>query len=297
LRVDGSHEVWARGVVSLIDLAVHVGLPTDGLFDGLPFDEPGLRKRRHVRWDDYCEIMERVAQRVGIERVEDLLETSYHQVVPEVRAFAGSLISPKVLYRFMIELVDPVLFPMLKFRYEDLRGSRIRIDLRLAPGLRPSEPFFRGSLGGIRGMSHHLELPAAEVVSMDVGGDHLFTDLELPPSRTLASRASHSLQRVLKLVLGHNDDGKPLAVTFGDAGSDALESRLEHATAEWRLTPRQAEVLRFVVRGDANKDIAHSLGCAESTVEVHVTQLLRRSDTSSRTQLVARFWSTSGFPV
>jgi DNA-binding CsgD family transcriptional regulator len=289
--VAGSHEVWARGVIALVDMAKRAGIPTASLFDGLPFDEAGLRKRRHVAWDHYCEIANRVATHVGLDRVEELLETTYHQVIPELRVLAGGLVSPKAFYRFMFELVNPILFPMIQARFEDLGENRVRIDLKLTPGLRPSEPFFRGSLGGIRGMPHHLDLGAAEVVHADVGADHLLAELELPPSRTLLTRARRRMRAALKLVLGHTMDGVPLEVTFGDASGDAIDPRLDHAIALWRLTPRQAEVLRFVVRGDSNKDIARVLGCAESTVELHVTQLLRRSEAGSRTQLVARFWS------
>jgi DNA-binding NarL/FixJ family response regulator len=67
--------------------------------------------------------------------------------------------------------------------------------------------------------------------------------------------------------------------------------RLELAKRSWALTPRQVEVLRLLVRGDANKDIARELGCAENTVELHVTQLLKKSAASSRSRIIARFWS------
>jgi DNA-binding NarL/FixJ family response regulator len=47
------------------------------------------------------------------------------------------------------------------------------------------------------------------------------------------------------------------------------------------------------VRGKSNKEIARSLACAENTVELHVTQLLRRASASSRAELIARYWSAS----
>ncbi len=54
------------------------------------------------------------------------------------------------------------------------------------------------------------------------------------------------------------------------------------------LTRRQRDVLAGVLAGRSNKQIAAALGCAESTVELHMTALLRRSGTRSRTELVAR---------
>lgn len=67
--------------------------------------------------------------------------------------------------------------------------------------------------------------------------------------------------------------------------------RLAVATTRWGLTPKQAEVLSHVARGDANKTVAARLGCAESTVELHVTALLAKAEAESRAQLVAKFWT------
>ncbi|MFN7145599.1 MAG: response regulator transcription factor, partial [Myxococcota bacterium] len=52
----------------------------------------------------------------------------------------------------------------------------------------------------------------------------------------------------------------------------------------------QSQVLRGVVRGLSNKEIASELGNAEATVEVHVTRLLRKAGAGGRTALVTRFW-------
>ena len=76
-------------------------------------------------------------------------------------------------------------------------------------------------------------------------------------------------------------------------GADAptsLEPRLSAAATRWSLTPRQIDALRFVAQGHSNKEVAAELGCAENTVELHVTQLLRKSSSNSRAQLIARFW-------
>lgn len=69
------------------------------------------------------------------------------------------------------------------------------------------------------------------------------------------------------------------------------KDRLAAATHRWALTERQAEVLRLVVKGDTNKVIAATLGCAEVTVESHVTALFRKASADSRAQLVSSFWT------
>jgi DNA-binding CsgD family transcriptional regulator len=75
-----------------------------------------------------------------------------------------------------------------------------------------------------------------------------------------------------------------------DAGT-LFAARLERAAREWRLTPRHIEVAALVVRGLANKEIASRLACAVHTVELHVTEMLKRSGLDSRSALVAAFWS------
>ena len=71
----------------------------------------------------------------------------------------------------------------------------------------------------------------------------------------------------------------------------AKPDRLDAATKRWELTPKQADVLGLLVHGLTNRSIAVSLGCSESTVELHVTALLRKAHCGGRAQLVARYWT------
>jgi two-component system nitrate/nitrite response regulator NarL len=52
------------------------------------------------------------------------------------------------------------------------------------------------------------------------------------------------------------------------------------------LTPREAQVLRFVVEGHSNKEIAGEMDCSESAVKGILQQLFRKSGTGTRSQLV-----------
>jgi DNA-binding CsgD family transcriptional regulator len=74
------------------------------------------------------------------------------------------------------------------------------------------------------------------------------------------------------------------------SGESELTRRLRRAREACQLTRRQLEVLEFVVLGKTNKEIAIALGLSEGTVEVHVTNLLRKLGTSNRAGLVALFW-------
>jgi DNA-binding NarL/FixJ family response regulator len=55
------------------------------------------------------------------------------------------------------------------------------------------------------------------------------------------------------------------------------------------LSPREAEVLRLVVAGLANKQIARRLGIAERTVKAHLTSVFQRIGVTDRTQ--AALWA------
>lgn len=72
---------------------------------------------------------------------------------------------------------------------------------------------------------------------------------------------------------------------------DEFNRRLQRAISIWDLTERQQQVLRLLVRGKSNKEIASELQCAERTVEIHVTHLLRKSDAASRAMITAKFWT------
>ncbi len=51
-----------------------------------------------------------------------------------------------------------------------------------------------------------------------------------------------------------------------------------------RLSPREREILGFLARGASNKEIARSLDLAESTVKIHVQNILKKLNLISRVQ-------------
>ncbi|MEF8697985.1 MAG: response regulator [Candidatus Accumulibacter sp. UW26] len=50
------------------------------------------------------------------------------------------------------------------------------------------------------------------------------------------------------------------------------------------LSPRELDVLRGIVRGASNKEIAREHGIAETTVKIHVQHVLRKLEVGSRVQ-------------
>ncbi len=65
------------------------------------------------------------------------------------------------------------------------------------------------------------------------------------------------------------------------------------------LTPRELEVMHWVVEGKANKVIAHSLGISQRTVEIHRARVMEKMQAESvphLVQMVIRSRSTEGEP-
>jgi DNA-binding NarL/FixJ family response regulator len=56
------------------------------------------------------------------------------------------------------------------------------------------------------------------------------------------------------------------------------------------LSPREREVLRYIARGYAYKEVAHELTISVKTVETHVSAVLRKLQLSSRHELTR--WAT-----
>ena len=57
------------------------------------------------------------------------------------------------------------------------------------------------------------------------------------------------------------------------------------------LTKREAEIVRLVSQGLANKVVAEQLGVREGTVKIHLHSIYRKLRVSSRTELILRVLS------
>ncbi len=75
-----------------------------------------------------------------------------------------------------------------------------------------------------------------------------------------------------------------------DLGTDP-DRRLALKARTWRLTPRETQVTGWILRAASNRSIADELGCAEGTVEIHVSRILRKSGAENRSELVVKILS------
>lgn len=66
-----------------------------------------------------------------------------------------------------------------------------------------------------------------------------------------------------------------------EAGADAAAPPADPANL---LSPREQQILAEIALGASNKEIARTLGIAETTVKIHVQHILRKLNLSSRVQ-------------
>jgi DNA-binding NarL/FixJ family response regulator len=89
--------------------------------------------------------------------------------------------------------------------------------------------------------------------------------------------AADELRRAIKAAA----DG---SVQLSRQAASWLMRQLHTPERPEKLTPREADVLRLLARGLANKEIARELGIGETTVKSHVRHILSKLGVGSRTQ-------------
>lgn len=100
------------------------------------------------------------------------------------------------------------------------------------------------------------------------------------------SSTSAVLVQALRLVLAN---GVYLPAAALESSYDAPPAAAEPPAAEAVLagiTPRQLDVLRFVIQGKTNKMIGRELGISDGTVKQHLSAVLRALDVRNRTEAV-----------
>ena len=68
--------------------------------------------------------------------------------------------------------------------------------------------------------------------------------------------------------------------------SGALQEVVQSYFADWKLTPSEADVAGFTIKGLSIAEIASLRGSAEGTVKTHLNSIYRKAGVSGRAQLV-----------
>ena len=69
-----------------------------------------------------------------------------------------------------------------------------------------------------------------------------------------------------------------------------LSAAIRHATETYKLTEREAAVLRLTAESQSNAEIANDLSIATSTVSDHMQSLFRKMDCSRRNQMLNKLF-------
>ena len=85
------------------------------------------------------------------------------------------------------------------------------------------------------------------------------------------------------------DGARPAAETLA-AAADSVPS----GASPFALTPRQQQVLKLIIKGQSNKEIAAELEVSDNTVKIHVASILRTLGVTNRTK-AARVAQAAGF--
>jgi LuxR family maltose regulon positive regulatory protein len=110
----------------------------------------------------------------------------------------------------------------------------------------------------------------------------------LRPSRDQASSLPPASKAfVTKLLTGFPSPAFPEPRTEHQISKHSLPSPQPFELVE-PLTEREAEVLRLLVAGASNQEIAAKLVISLATVKKHVSNLLGKLGVASRTQAIAR---------
>jgi len=122
----------------------------------------------------------------------------------------------------------------------------------------------------------HRRHPQARIIVFTVfdGDEDIYRALEAGARSYLLKSASH--EELLSTLRNVATGGRPLPA----AVAERLAQRFEYS----ELTCRELDVLRLIVAGKANKQIASLLGVGEGTVKTHVNRILSKLGVADRTE-------------
>lgn len=155
--------------------------------------------------------------------------------------------------------------------------------VRLAKELRPRAVVMDCALPGMSGLAATrqilAELPQTAVLMLSMHSEETWVKQALD-----AGARGYILKSAVELEL-------PLAVRKVAAGETVLDPTLERPAAlkgqrAAALTPRELEILQFIVEGKSNREIADHLQLSANTVAVHRANIMQTLNIHKTAELV-----------
>jgi len=123
--------------------------------------------------------------------------------------------------------------------------------------------------------------------------ERLFKHLNepIPPIRTLDSRVADDVNAVIQRATAKNPahrfaDVVEMAAAFREAAALSVTHAGDRLVE--LLTPREQEILKMLIEGKSNREIAQGLVVELSTVKWHITQIYQKLNVRSRVQAIVR---------
>lgn len=95
--------------------------------------------------------------------------------------------------------------------------------------------------------------------------------------------AAGGMKALSETRMGAGVPGMEAEADAGERGT--VHSAPQSAEEVAKLTAREREIVQCLSRGESNKEIARNLGVAESTVKIHVQNILKKLQLTSRVQV------------
>lgn len=140
-------------------------------------------------------------------------------------------------------------------------------------------------------------LPTLQVImiTMYADTDKVFNALRAGASGYLLKRSSP--ETILEAIKDVSQGGAPMTSEIARKVVEAFNQSPPADVAGEALTRREQEILEFLCRGYANKEIAESLNISFETVRWHNRQIYHKLHVRSRTEAAARFLTGRDIPA
>jgi len=280
-------EVHAVNLVVAVGAVRSAGGCVSALFEGSRLTEQSIRKNTWVSWDDFLEFATRVDLQIQKLGLSDDFGRYLAPQFPVFGLLMGALIPPLQFCKMHLELAQAS-YRNLRLELETTEES-INAELTLMDGYRASEIPFRHFVNVISWAPIAVGLPRSEVKA-EVWATGLRASIHPREPENLSQRLTSELSLFSEKAAEQLYQFRQILVPQDLTPRPGAESKMALAIRRWGLTQRQARVLELLVQGKSNRDIGKALSCSDRTVEIHVTQLLKRTAAANRTELIARFW-------
>lgn len=134
--------------------------------------------------------------------------------------------------------------------------------------------------------------PRVQIIMLTVEADgaRVFESLKAGATGYLVKHVAP--EEILEAIGEVQGGGAPMTSQVARMVVSAFREPVAARDPETQLSPREAEILRLLARGDRSKEIAGKLGIGVGTVNTHIRHVYEKLHVRSRAEAVARFVRT-----